>query len=320
MTSLRIGEWRFDPASGKLSRNEEVTRLDLRTARLLACLAEHAGEVMSSDELLNQVWAEATVSQDSVYQAVASLRRALGDDARDPKYIETVPKLGYRLLAKVSRDDTPLVHRNLDSRRIDRPEAEEAENAIGESRPSLGGRFRVAWVVTASACVLLGIAGWALLTHMPSRADFFRSGVNTPPPNSIAVLPFLDLTEGMKNEEFADGITEELIDKISKIPALRVASPTSSFYFKAKQVPLAEMATSLGVAWILDGSLRKSGTWVRVDARLVRAANGYIAWSATYDQPMSDILTIQDDIAGKVTHALQGSIGNGAHSDAFGLK
>ena len=320
MTSLRIGEWRFDPASGKLSRNEEVTRLDLRTARLLACLAEHAGEVMSSDELLNQVWAEATVSQDSVYQAVASLRRALGDDAKDPKYIETVPKLGYRLLAAVSRVETPLIHRDFDFPQVDRPQGNEVGSTIGHPSASLRGKRRVAWIVAASACVLLGFTGWALLTHKQSRADSFLSGVNAAPPNSIAVLPFLDLTEGMKNEEFADGITEELIDKISKIPALRVASPTSSFYFKAKQVPLAEMARSLGVAWILDGSLRKSGTWVRVDARLVRAANGYIAWSATYDQPMSDILTIQDDIAGKVTRALQGSIGSGAHSDAFGLK
>jgi TolB-like protein len=125
---------------------------------------------------------------------------------------------------------------------------------------------------------------------------------------SIAVLPFLDLTEGMKEEEFADGMTEELIDKFSKIPGLRVPSPTSSFYFKGKQVPVADIAKTLGVAYILDGSVRKSGTRVRVAARLIRPGNGYIVWSETYDRPFDDILMVQDDIAGEVMKALRASI------------
>lgn len=103
----------------------------------------------------------------------------------------------------------------------------------------------------------------------------------------------------MNQEPFADGMTEELIDKLSKIPGLRVPAPTSSFYFKGKRIPVADIARTLGVAYVLDGSVRKSGTWVRVDARLIRAANGYVVWSETYDQPTGDILMIQDDIAGK---------------------
>ena len=93
-----------------------------------------------------------------------------------------------------------------------------------------------------------------------------------------------------------------------KVPGLQVPSPTSSFYFKGKQVPVADIARSLHVTYALDGSLRKSGTWVRVDVRLLRADNGFIVWSETYDQPMSDILTIQDDIAVKVTKVLKQSI------------
>jgi TolB-like protein len=108
---------------------------------------------------------------------------------------------------------------------------------------------------------------------------------------SIAVLPFLDLTEGMKEEEFADGMTEELIDKLSKIPGLRVPAPTSSFYFKGKQIPVTEMAKTLGVVFVLDGSVRKSGGRVRVAARLIRADNGFVIWSETYDRPFGDILT-----------------------------
>src|SRR5579864_8605445 len=99
---LRIGEWRVNPASSEISREGTTTRIDFRAMRLLLCLAEHAGEVVSIDDLLNKVWPEVNVSSDSVYQAVASLRRQLADDSRQPTYIETVPRLGYRMVAKVS--------------------------------------------------------------------------------------------------------------------------------------------------------------------------------------------------------------------------
>jgi TolB-like protein len=122
------------------------------------------------------------------------------------------------------------------------------------------------------------------------------------------VLPFLDLTEEMNHGPFADGMTEELIDKLSKIPGLRVPPPTSSFYFKDKQIPVADIARSLGVAYLLDGSVRKSGERLRVAARLIRADNGYVVWSETYDRSLDDILMVQDDIAGEVTKALKASI------------
>src|SRR5437764_14557060 len=98
-TVLRIGEWRVDPVSGEITRNGEPARIELRTMRLLECLAEHAGETVSIDELLNQVWPDVTVSSDSVYQAVATLRRTLGDDPKNPVYIATEPRLGYRRVA-----------------------------------------------------------------------------------------------------------------------------------------------------------------------------------------------------------------------------
>src|ERR1044072_9448260 len=104
---LRIGDWRVNPAAGQMSRGDEVVRLEARTMRLLLCLAEHAGDVVSIEELLDQVWAGVVVTQDSVYQAVASLRRLLGDDAKQPTYIVTVPRLGYRLIAplRVAADE-----------------------------------------------------------------------------------------------------------------------------------------------------------------------------------------------------------------------
>jgi transcriptional activator of cad operon len=144
-----------------------------------------------------------------------------------------------------------------------------------------------------------------------SIARHFRPAVAVAvprPQKSIAVLPFPDLTEGMKDEEFADGMTEELIDKLTKIPGLSVAPPTSSFYFKGKQIAVAEVAKSLGVSYVLDGSVRKSGGRVRVAARLIRADNGNVIWSDSYDRPYGDILMVQDDIAGEVAKALRSSI------------
>ena len=113
----------------------------------------------------------------------------------------------------------------------------------------------------------------------------------------------------MKEEEFADGMTEELIDKLSKIPGVRIPGPTSSFFFKSKQMPVADIAKTLGVVYVLDGSVRKSGTKLRVAARLIRADNGYVVWTETYDRSLDDILAVQDDIAGEVTKALRASIG-----------
>src|SRR5258706_1331417 len=98
---LRIGDWRVDPASGQISKDGETARLEVRTLRLLLCLAERQGEVVSIDDLLNQAWAGVIVSPDSVYQAVTSLRRQLGDDSKQPTYIGTVPRLGYRMVATV---------------------------------------------------------------------------------------------------------------------------------------------------------------------------------------------------------------------------
>src|SRR5690242_9066023 len=110
-TKLRIGAWCVHPASGQISRDGETVRVDARAMRLLMCLAEHAGEVVSIDDLLNHAWADVTVAPDSVYQAVASLRRLLSDDPRQPTYIETVPRLGYRMVASVSPwADSPTVH------------------------------------------------------------------------------------------------------------------------------------------------------------------------------------------------------------------
>lgn len=293
---LRIGDWHVNPASGQVSRNGETAHLELRTLRLLLCLAEHAGEVVSIDELLDQVWAGVVVSPDSVYQAVASLRRTLGDDPRQPTYIATVPRLGYRLVATVNPADE------------NSPSGANEHPAITPA-PSRHLRASLGWIAGAAACLALVAA--FLLQGMIAHSRLASSGTAPQPQKSIAVLPFLDLTEGMKEEPFADGMTEELIDKLSKIPDLRVPSATASFYFKGKKIPVADIARFLGVMYVLDGSVRKSGARLRVATRLMRADNGYVVWSDTYDRPFDDILMVQDDIAGDVAKVLRALVGVG---------
>jgi TolB-like protein len=125
------------------------------------------------------------------------------------------------------------------------------------------------------------------------------------PEKSVAVLPFLDMSEKKDQEYFSDGLSEELIDMLTKIPNLRVPARTSSFYFKGKQATIADIAKALGVAHVLEGSVRKSGNVLRITAQLVRASNGYHLWSQTYDRKLEDIFKIQDEIAAAVVVALQ---------------
>jgi transcriptional activator of cad operon len=275
--------------------------------RLLLCLAAHPGQVVSIDDLLNEVWSDVTVAPDSVYQAVASLRRLLGDDPKQPTYIETVPRLGYRMVASV--------HAGTDESTGRAPSSPGSDDSVPATiratrdAPSPAPRFKTgfAWALGVALCLALFVA-FLFQGKFASNNHSASAAIAPQPEKSIAVLPFLDLTEGMTHEEFADGMTEELIDKFSKIPGLRVPSATSSFYFKGKKVTVADIAKALGVTYVLDGSTRKSGPRVRVAARLVRADNGYVIWAETYDRPFNDIVTLQDDIAGEVTKALRASI------------
>jgi TolB-like protein/DNA-binding winged helix-turn-helix (wHTH) protein len=281
--TLRIGDWFVNPLSGEIARGEERIRLEARTMRLLLCLAESPGEVVSIDALLSQVWAGVVVTLDSVYQAVAALRRLLGDDAKQPAYIVTVPRLGYRLVAPV-------------------------EPQVGVPAGPRPARPISRMYAGLAVGILLVVGGVTYYWIAGRTATGEAAAAAMPAAKTIAVLPFLDLTDGMNEEPFADGMTEELIHKLSKVQGLRVPAPTASFYFKGKQLPLAEIARSLGVNYVLDGSVRKSGDTLRVAARLVRADDGYVVWSESYDRPLDDKLRVQDDIAGEVTSALRTSI------------
>jgi len=137
---------------------------------------------------------------------------------------------------------------------------------------------------------------------------------------SVAVLPFLDMSEKKDQEYFADGMSEELIDMLTKIPDLRVPARTSSFYFKGKSTTVADIAKALGVAYVLEGSVRKAGKTLRVTTQLIRVDNGYHLWSQTYDRQLDDVFKVQDDIARAVVNALKVSLMGRALPESVGTQ
>jgi TolB-like protein len=165
-----------------------------------------------------------------------------------------------------------------------------------------------------AATVIALAAAYGFAGHARDGRSASVTATAAPDTRSIGVVPFLDLTEGMQEATFADGMTEELIGKLSQVAGLKVPAPTASFYFKDKQVAPAEIGRALGVNYLLDGSVRKAGDRVRVAARLVRADDGFVLWSETYDRPFDDIITVQDDIATEARRALVASIERAALS------
>ncbi len=270
--------------------------------RLLVCLAERAGEVVSIDELLDQAWPGVIVTPDSVYQGIATLRRHLADDPKEPTHIATVPRLGYRMIAAVSPwIDVPAV---ATGPATDSTRARDVMPTADRSTASP----RLRHVALIFVAITVAIVA-AYLVHSRLEIRQIAAALRVPPPRSVAVLPFLDLTTQEMNEEyFADGLTEELIGDLSSSVGLRVPSPTSSFYFKGKQLAIPDIARQLGVTYVLDGSVRKSGNAYRVAMRLVRAENGYVVHTATYDRPLGDLLAVQKSIAAEAAIAVKSAI------------
>jgi TolB-like protein/DNA-binding winged helix-turn-helix (wHTH) protein/Tfp pilus assembly protein PilF len=314
--AIRIGAWRVDAAREEISKDGATVKLERRLMQLLLCLADKPGQILSVEQLLDRVWAGVVVTQDSVYQAIASLRRILGDDASEPTYITNIPRRGYCLIAPVSAW-------------VDAPAAAAATaTATTTARlPTVAAALKSArnrwWIAGSALAALILALGYLLIENRgPSKnvAEKTQPGsVVRPaglaqrpiPAKSIAVLPFIDLSEEKDQQYFADGMAEEIIDRLVQVPDLRVPARTSSFYFKGTSANIADIALELGVANVLEGSVRTSGTRVRVIAQLVRADDGYHVWSQSYDRELRDIFAVQDEIATAIASAMQISLSGG---------
>jgi TolB-like protein/DNA-binding winged helix-turn-helix (wHTH) protein/Flp pilus assembly protein TadD len=286
---VQIGEWMVHPALDSISRGTDTQKLEPRAMRLLMCLANSAGEVVSVDRLLSEVWAGVVVGSASVYETVSHLRKTLGDVNPQPTYIATIPRKGYRLIASERRG----------SAAADPPQAP----MMLKKTKTTGRIWVVAGVLVAvalAAAYFLPIKAWLSMNigRTPATSIVVRD-------RSIAVLPFTDMSEKKDQEYFADGMAEEIINLLVKVPELRVISRTSSFQFKGKTADLRSIGSQLGVPYLLEGSVRKSGDRLRVTAQLIDSRNSTNVWSETYDRDLSDILKMQDDIATALVRALK---------------
>ncbi|HEY3947611.1 winged helix-turn-helix domain-containing protein [Phenylobacterium sp.] len=271
---LRIGDWRVDPTAGLISRGDQVERLEARTLRLLLDLAGHAGETVSIDDLLDRVWAGVIVTPDSVYQAVATLRRLLGDDPQRPRYIATVPRLGYRLVAKVE------------------PWADEDADAVAErSKPRMPLRFVLLILALASLAAVVAYCNGRAVSQRPAAT-------------SVGVLVFLDMTASMDNTVMVEDFTERLATRLGQDPHLRTPGFRAALALRGRRLRPAEAAKVLGVDYVVDGSVHSQGQGFRLTANLIRADNGFIVWSHGYDETAQGMLTAQDAVAGDLQKAL----------------
>jgi TolB-like protein/Flp pilus assembly protein TadD len=182
--------------------------------------------------------------------------------------------------------------------------------------PSRAGHTVRRVAIVAGCLMAVAIAGFAAFssweaTHRATVATAVPATVSAQSPipeKSVAVLPFVDMSEKKDQEYFSDGLSEELIDMLTKVPDLRVPARTSSFYFKGKQATIGDIAKALGVAYVLEGSVRKSGKTMRITAQLIKTDAGFHVWSETYDRPLDDVFKLQDEIAEAVVSALKMSL------------
>ncbi len=306
---LRFDDWTLNLQSGELERGGLRSRLQEHPLQVLASLLENPGEVVTREQLISRLWPNTVVDFDTgLNTAVRKLRAALSDTAETPRYIETVPRKGYRFIGTVEAEAPEAGPDAVET------EAAPAPGPKATGTPSLHPQSRsiqvklaiLVSVVVAALLVWQAVsrfhrasAPWAEASTSADSARF------SPPPHSVAVLPFVNMSGDRNQDYFSDGLSEEMLNALSRIDDLQVAAQTSSFYFKDKAVDLDTIAHKLNVASVLEGSVRRSGHTVRITAQLVNAVSGYHIWSETYDRNVDDVLTLQTDIANAVASALK---------------
>jgi len=286
---FKLGDWLVEPALDQISQGKLRLNLRPQVMDILVYLAVHRGEVVSADELLSRVWEGRVVTTSSIYSALNQLREALGDAAQDAKYIQTIPRRGYLLIADVEFLEQP---------DHELPHFLPAAGAAGTAVPKYG-------PVIALALVVLAITAYLGLTVPQQKpADTGYPG-GMAQMQSVAVLPFADMSADHDLGWFGDGVAEEVLNKLAQVPGLKVSGRTSAFAFRESEAEIQTIGRTLGVAHLLEGSVRRDGDHVRVTAQLIKVKDGFHMWSQEYDREVNEILAIQDDIAVNIAKALK---------------
>jgi TolB-like protein/DNA-binding winged helix-turn-helix (wHTH) protein/Tfp pilus assembly protein PilF len=289
----RFDDFELDVRAGELRKHGVRLRLQGQPLQVLAALLNRAGDVVTREELRAQIWTAGTfVDFDhSLHNAIARLREVLGDSAEAPRYIETLPRRGYRFIGRL---DGVAVQSPLDV-----PTQTEQPGELPVDRRLTKPRTMLAYPILA--LLVIGFAVWLGRTGVHSTSAAHRL-------NSIAVLPLENLSGNPSEEFFADGMTDQLITDLAKVGSLRVISRTSVMQYKRAKKPLPEIARELNVDAIVEGSVIRSGERVRVTAQLLQGSTDQHLWAETYDRDLGDVLKLQGDIAGAIAEKVRAQL------------
>jgi len=300
-----VADWYVDPATCRISKDGEIHKIEPKAITVLVCLAQKQGQVISREELEELAWQGIVVGYDSLASAIIKLRKAFGDNAKNPVFIETVPKKGYRLICPVSAappaSTPPLV--------MNEPLGTAA--AVADDRPESGPSRFAATTRTmhrpllAITAALLAIVVFFYL-YGRYTAESVEPGVKAAASGRfvIAVLPFKNISDDKQQDYFSDGITVDLITDLSKVSGLSVIARNSVFIFKDTDVDIRTVQREMGVDYVVEGSIRKVANQVRISARLIDARTGINVWADRYDGTLNNIFDFQDTVTSKIINAL----------------
>jgi TolB-like protein/DNA-binding winged helix-turn-helix (wHTH) protein/Flp pilus assembly protein TadD len=288
---VRFGIYEMSLQSGELRKGGVRIRVQQQPLKLLEILLERPGQVVSREELRNRLWPNDSFGDfdQAVNIAIAKVRGALGDSADNPRFIETLPKRGYRFIADVSitESEPPLVRPEPGRTEVSGDQFQDVSSAPTSER--------VLWLKARNAIVL------ALILILPVLVILLFRSRNRPPATgtirSIAVLPLENLSSDAAQDYFADGMTDQLITDLAQISALRVISRTSAMSYKGARKTLPEIARELNVDAVVEGTVLRSGEHVRITAQLIRASADTHLWADTYEGNLRDTLVLQGKVA-----------------------
>ena len=296
---IRFDGWKIDFNSGEISKHGDTHRLQDQPLQILEELVKRPGEVVTREQLIARLWPTGVVEFDTgLNSAVRKLRIALGDDAETPRYIETIPRKGYRFVAAIEPEPTIPSLPVLSEDYV--PTSFETGAVIG--RRASDRRAPVKRLALGFGSVLLAIVLAVIAWRMPG--GWFKSAADPENLPTIVVLPLVDMSVDQREQALCDGLTEELSNWLAHIPTLRVVARTSAFAFKDKATDVREIGRKLGATHVLEGSLRRSGDQLRITVQLITAATGLHLWSRSFDLPIGDIFLIEDTVSRAVAEAL----------------
>ncbi|HEY4338455.1 MAG TPA: winged helix-turn-helix domain-containing protein [Steroidobacteraceae bacterium] len=297
---FRVSDLLIDCQSHKVTRNGVELAITGLSLELLLALVRAAPNLASFKTLMEQVWPDLVVNPETVTQRIKLLRQALGDSADNPRYILTVRGRGYRMVPQAVPLSVPPVTNS------------PVMNSDPDTSPTASAHTwthsRLLTVTIVLLVVLAGGAWWGLDHARKDQPNRTRASTANPG-GSIAVMPFSNLTGEPGKDYMGDGMAEELINSLAAVPGLRIPARASSFAYKGHDSDIRQVARDLGVATILEGSVRSAGERIRISVRLVDASSGFQIWTHTYDRQFADLFKLQDDLAAEIVQALSGYLG-----------